>query len=132
MKEKIDWLDVLDWNLEQSDDLRHVGYAYIRQGKYDMALPFYEALTVLERGNAYDVQTLGALYLQMNKAKQALPVLMQALMLDPAHLPTRLNQAKAMLELGKREEGLQIARSLCLHKEQQIAKPARALLIAYS
>src|ERR1700722_12917923 len=63
---KINWKKELNWNEDQLDDLRFMAYAYIRQGKYDIALPIFEALSVIDSDNAYDAQTLGAIYLQLN------------------------------------------------------------------
>ena len=60
---KKDWLKTLKWSNEQLQDLRYSGFAYIRQGKYDIALPLFEALVLLDSDNAYDAQTLGAFHL---------------------------------------------------------------------
>jgi hypothetical protein len=38
---KINWLEKLKWSGEQLDDLQTAGFAYIRQGKYDIALPIF-------------------------------------------------------------------------------------------
>ena len=45
---RINWRDKLGWDEDQLEDLRFAGYAYLRQGKYDIALAFFEALTVLD------------------------------------------------------------------------------------
>lgn len=37
---KINWLQTLNWNDEQLEEMRYIGYAYVRQGKYDIALSF--------------------------------------------------------------------------------------------
>ena len=66
------WNDILGWNQEQLDDLRLVGYSYLKEGKYEVALPIFESLAILLPASVYDLQTLGALYLEMGKNIQAL------------------------------------------------------------
>jgi len=63
---KINWTEKLGWNDEQIEELRMTAYAYIRQGKYDMALDFFKALRVLEPDNLYGAQTVGAIYVQLS------------------------------------------------------------------
>lgn len=129
--EKINWKEVLGWSDEHLEDLRYTGYAYIRQGKYDMALPFFEALDVVNTDNSYDAQTLGAIYLQLNQAGKALKCFDKALKLDADHAPTLLNLAKALFMLGKKEEGLKLANILKNEPDPAIANIAKALILAY-
>lgn len=128
---KIDWLGKLNWNDEQIEDLRLSGYAYIRQGKYDIALAFFEALELLDPQSAYDEQTLGALYLQMGNPAKSLKHFDKALKLEANHAPTLLNLTKALLLLGKTEEGLKLASSLENDTDPAISNIAKALLLAY-
>lgn len=128
----IDWLNSLGWNEDQIEDLRNAGFAYIRQGKYEIALPFFEALIVLDNDNAYDAQTLGALYLQLNNPTKALKYFDRALKLDADHAPTLLNVTKALFMLGKKEEGLKLATILKNEKNPAIANVAKALVLAYT
>lgn len=128
---KVDWLKVLSWSEEQLEDLRFVGYAYIRQGKYDIALPIFEALNVINPDDAYDAQTLGALYLQLGKPAKAAKALDRALKLEGDHAPTLLNFTKALFMLGKNEEGLKLAHILKNEPDVRIANAANALILAY-
>lgn len=41
------WLEILGWGSAEIDDLRIVAYSYLKQGIYDTALTFFNALTVL-------------------------------------------------------------------------------------
>lgn len=129
---KINWLKSLGWNNEQLEDLRYAGYAYIRQGKYEIALPFFEALTVLEPNSAYDAQTLGAIYLQMNNPVKALKCFDKALKIEADHAPTLLNVTKALFMLGKKDEGLKLARILEREPDPDVSNVAKALILAYS
>lgn len=129
---KINWLKELGWSFDQLEDLRNAGYAYIRQGKYEIALPFYEALIILDPENAYDAQTLGALYLQMNNPVKALKCFDKALKLEAEHSATLLNVAKALFMVGKKEEALKLAEILSREKDPYIANVAKALILAYS
>jgi tetratricopeptide (TPR) repeat protein len=129
---KINWLKQLGWNEDHLEDLRYAGYAYIRQGKYDIALPFFEALSVLNPDSAYDVQTLGALYMQLNNPVKALKALDKALKLETEHAPTLLNLTKTFFMLGKKDEGLKLARILAKDRDAAISNVAKALILAYS
>lgn len=129
---RINWQDTLHWNEEHIEELRLVGYAYIRQGKYDIALPIFEALCILDRESAYDAQTLGAIYLQTGKPNEALKYLDRALKLEADHGPTLLNLAKAFFMSGKKDEGLKLANILKNEPNSSISNTAKALLLAYS
>lgn len=127
----INWLDTLGWTEEHLDELRNAGYAYIRQGKYGIALSFFEALVALDKENAYDAQTLGALYIQLNQPSRALVFFDRALKLEADHTPTLLNLTKAFLMLGKREEGLRLANILKNDPSIEVSNVAKALILAY-
>lgn len=129
---KIKWLKELGWNEEQMDDLRFTGFSYIRQGKYDIALPFFEALSVLNPDSAYDNQTLGALYLQLDEPKKAIKALDKALKIDGDHAPTLLNLTKALFMLKKIDEALKLAHILKNERSVAISNSAKALILAYS
>lgn len=126
-----EWLSILGWNHEDIEDLRFVGYAYLKQGKYDIAITFFEALLVLSPNSAYDLQTLGALYLQTNNNLMALNYLEKALKVDPKHLPTLLNRTKALFALGYKKQGLMQAKMLEKCGQENIALQAQALLMAH-
>ena len=128
----VNWLEVLGWDGEELEDLRFVGYSYLKQGKYDIALTFFEALAVLNPNEAYDLQTLGALHLQLNNNLMALNYIERALKIDPNHLPTKLNRAKALYALGYKRQAEREARSLSESPDQMIADQAAALLMAYT
>ncbi len=128
----VNWLEVLDWSGDELEDLRFVGYSYLKQGKYDIALTFFEALAVLKPDNPYDLQTLGALHLQLNNNLIALNYIERSLKLDPDHLPTKLNRAKALLALGYKRQGTREAQTLSESEDLSIADQASALLMAYA
>ncbi len=126
------WLEILGWSEEELSDLRFVAYSYIKQGIYDVALTFFDALAVLEEPNPYDLQTVGALHLQMGNGLKALDFLDRALKADPTHLPTQLNRAKALFMLGYKRQGLVQAMQLEKTAQPEIASQAAALVLAYS
>lgn len=128
----VEWKKHIHWNEETLDELRIAAYAYIRQGKYDIAIDFFEALTVLDPESAYDAQTLGALYVQLGNPAKAIKCFDKALKLEADHAPTLVNLAKAMFMLGKREEGLKLCNILKNEKNPQISNIAKALIMAYS
>lgn len=129
---KINWRDKLNWSDENIDEMRLAGYAYLRQGKYEMAVSFFEALAVLDPESAYDIQTLGALYLQLNEPLKALKCFDRALKLEADHGPTLLNLTKALLMIGKKEEAMRLARILSKESNPKIANTAKALILAWS
>ncbi len=127
----IEWTKLLGWNEEQLEDLRHAAFAYIRQGKYDIALPIFDALHLLNPENAYDAQTLGALYLEVGEPAKAAKILERALKLETDHSPTLLNFTKTLFMLGKKEEGLKLAYMLKNETNIYIANAATALILAH-
>lgn len=129
---EINWQEKLGWNEEHLDDLRNTAFAYIRQGKYDIAKPIFEALVVLNHDSAYDAQTLGALCLQLNDPTKALVYFEKALTIEGDHGPTLINVAKALFMLGKKEEGLRLVEILKNEPDFIIANTAKALIMAYS
>jgi len=129
---QVDWLSILGWNKEELEDLRFVGYSYIKQGKYDIATTFFEALVILAPDSVYDLQTLGALYLQKGNHLMALNYIEKALKLDPTNLPTLLNRAKTLFALGYKRQALTQAQSLEKCAQEQIAGQAQALILAYA
>lgn len=129
---KINWRESLGWSEEILEEMRATGYAYVRQGKYDIAMPFFEALCVLDPDNAYDTQTLGAIYLQLNNPAKALKYFDKALKIDADHAPTLLNLTKALFMLGKKEEALKLANILKNESNPAISNMAKALILAYS
>jgi len=128
----INWLEKLGWSEAHTNEMRHAAYAYIRQGKYDIALPFFEALVVLEPDSLYDLQTLGALYVEINQAEKAITTLDRALQIDADHGPTMLNLTKAFFMAGKIDEGIRLARILQNDKDPFISGHAAALIMCYS
>ena len=129
---KHDWLKDLGWEEEHLEELRTAGYSYIRQGKYEIALTIFEALSILEPKGAYDAQTLGALYLELNQPSKALKHLDRALKLDSHHTPTLINLTKAFFMLGKKKEGINLCMILQNDPTPTVASTAKALLLAYS
>lgn len=128
----VQWSEILGWDGEAIEDLRYLGYAYLKQGKYEIARSFFEALISLSGQNPYDLQTLGALYLEVGKNLQALNTIEQALKLDPHHAETLLNRAKALFALGYRRQALAQANALLKETNTLIANQASALLLAYT
>jgi len=128
----MDWQSYLELSDESIEDLRFVGYLYIKQGCYDIALDFFNALAILKPGNAYDLQTLGALYLQKGKYLEALEYLDEAIKTSPNNYLVMLNKAKALFSLGYRAEGLIQARLVSASTNKKFAAQALALIDAYS
>ncbi len=129
---KIDWKQVLGWQTKQIEDLRFVGYNYAKDGKYDIALCIFEALIVLNPEGLYDLQTMGAIYLQVGNNINALNYFEKALKIDPEHLPTKLNRVKAMYLLGYKDVATQEAKKLLSYPNMQIANMAQALINCYT
>lgn len=127
----MNWLEILGWGTEEISDLRYVAYSYIKQGIYDVALTFLDALSVLSPPTPYDLQTIGALHLQLGNGLKALDFLDRALKMEPTHLATQLNRAKALFMLGYKRQGLVQALELEKSPDKEISTQASALVLAY-
>lgn len=128
---QLNWLEILGWGEGEVNDLRYVAYSYIKQGIYDVALTFFDAVTVLSPPIAYDLQTIGALHLQLGNGLKALDFLDRALKLEPNHLLSKLNRAKALFMLGYKRQGLMQVLELQKCPDPEIAAQASALVLAY-
>jgi len=128
---KMDWMELLGWGNDEIGDLRYVAYSYIKQGIYDVALTFFDAISVLSAPTVYDLQTIGALYLQLGNGLKALDFLDRALKMDPMHLSTQLNRAKALFMLGYKRQGLAQVATLEKCDDKDIAAQSAALVLAY-
>lgn len=125
------WRERLKWGQEHIEDLRYTGYSYVRQGKYDIALPFFEALSIVDPDSSYDAQTLGGIYMQMNQPTKAMAYFDRALKLEADNPLTLLNIAKTFFMMGQVQDGLKITHILKTNKDQQISNVAKALILAY-
>jgi tetratricopeptide (TPR) repeat protein len=127
----MNWQEILGWGTEEINDIRYVAYSYIRQGVYDVALTFFDALAVLTPPISYDLQTIGALHLQLGNGLKALDYLDRALKLEPNHYFSQLNRAKALFMLGYKRQGLVQSLELEKCEDKEIASQATALVLAY-
>ncbi|MGR3972974.1 MAG: type III secretion chaperone [Candidatus Rhabdochlamydia sp.] len=127
-----DWTTILGWNEESLEDLRGLGFSYLKQGKYEIAASFFETIVTLKVPTAYDLQTLGALYLEVGKNFQALDMMERALKIEPLNLETLLNKVKALFALGFRRQAIAQATLLSQDANPLIADQASALLLAYT
>ncbi len=126
-----EWKKELGWTEEQIEDMKNFAFSYIRQGKYEIALPFFDALALLDKDDVYNLQLLGAIYVQINRPKLAIKYLNQALQLQGDHGPTLLNLMKAFFMSGMIEDGLRLARVLKNDTDVFISSSAKALLLCY-
>ena len=126
------WSEIVGWDAEALEDLRYLGYAYLKQGKFDIAQSFFEALVTFNQNDAYDLQTLGGLYLETGQNLQALSTIEQALKVEPSHTLTLLNRVKALFALGYRRQAIAQAKALVSHSDATIANQASALLLSYT
>lgn len=127
-----EWKAILGWDDNHLDELRISGYSFLRQGHYQKAILFFEALVILDPLSVYDFQTLGGLYLQIGENEKALSTLDQALRMQGDHLPSLLNKTKALFCLEKFDEAFAIATYLSTCSDPMIANDAEALLMSYS
>jgi tetratricopeptide (TPR) repeat protein len=124
----MDWQELLGWTDDQLDELRFSGFSFLRQGHYQKAITFFKALCILAPKSAYDLQTLGALYLQIGSASAALTFLERALNLEPTHEPTLLNKVKALFMNNRTQEALTLANQLKTSADLSIRNDALALI----
>lgn len=125
------WKALLGWEEEEIEELRLSGYSFLKQGHYKKAILFFEALVILNPLSIYDLQTLGALYLQINENSKAIEILDKALRLVPNHLPSLINKVKALFCLHKFSEAFPLAQKLTQCFNKNIANEAEALILSY-
>jgi predicted Zn-dependent protease len=127
----MDWKEQLGWKREEIEDLRAVAFVYVQQGLYGPALTMFDALTVVAPNEAYDLQMLGAIHLQMGSGLMALEALDRALKLDPENGLAKLNRAKALFLLGYKRQGLLQVLELEKSADPKVVEQASALVLAY-
>lgn len=133
---RVDWIKRLGWDFNQLEDIRFVGYHYIRQGQYNIARTFFEALVALsadqplEQQLAYDYETLGGIYLQLGDSARALRYLERAHRMQPENGRILLNKAKALIALARPLEGLAIAHDLVKRKDPLLRDRAEAIILS--
>lgn len=128
---KINWKEILGWTETQLDEIRIAGFSYLRQGKYDIALTFFQTLVIIDPAKPYNWQTLGALHLELGRGEDAIHYLETALEMTPNHNTTLMNYCKALFMVGRKNAGLELARQLKTSPNPAIASFARALILAH-
>lgn len=126
------WLEMLNWNENQVDDLKFFGFSYLKQGKYDVALEVFLGLKVLVPHDSYVLKTLGALYLELKQPEKALPILEEASLLEPSNEFVAINRVQSLIDLGRTQEAMQSAKLLTKNKNKKVADRAKALIMAWS
>jgi tetratricopeptide (TPR) repeat protein len=128
----MNWLEALDWNESNLDDIRVVGYSYLKQGHFSFATSCFKALVILNPNSAYDNQTLGSLYLQDKRYMLALEYLDKSISLNPKNYLALLNRTRALLSLGYINQAISQAKALQTCPINKIASQASAIVLAYS
>jgi tetratricopeptide (TPR) repeat protein len=123
-------LNILGWKKDDLSNLQFIGFSYIKQGKFDIAKTLFEALEVLDPEDAYNLNTLGGLYIETKEPYKALNVLEKALMLDPQNENSQYNRIQALLSLGFRKQALEACLFLSQGKDPILKSKAEALLLA--
>lgn len=126
------WTELLGWDRDKIEEIRFYGFSLLREGKYERARLFFEVLLILDPQSAFDRQTLGAIYLQVNENEKAAEQLERALELQPNHEPTLLNKAKALFMINRKDEALSIVQKLAKCNDQALADDAQALLMVHT
>ena len=90
---------------ETYDNIRFMASEYIKQGVYHTAIDLLVGLTELDE-EIYDLQSLGALYLEIGDYDNALEYLDKALAKDPNHWSSVLNKINVLVYSDKKEEAI--------------------------
>ena len=131
------WQDVLRWDEQHIEELRVLGYLYIRQGHFKIAQHFFEILAIItsqkhiDEQSAYDFQTLGSIYLETGDHERALRYLERALRLDPTNDTTRINRMKALFLLGNLHQAHKEAKTFKRCPNEKLRNEAEAYMLAY-
>lgn len=128
----MDWQNFLELSDSSLEDLKTVGYLYIKQGCFKIALEIFNAISIIDPTSVYALQTLGALYLQLEEYSKALDFLDKALKLDPKNDLIMLNKSKALFSLGYITQGLSLAKIISKSNDKKFSRQAIALIESYS
>ncbi len=128
----MDWLEYLGWPKASLSEIRALGYAYIREGKYDISLELFKIAVIFSNQEVYDLEMLGSLYLEMGKNIEALHFLDRALQKNPTNFNTQLNRAKALFALGYSKQAISQTKTLLLSSQKDMIEKAQSLLLSYT
>ncbi len=127
---RVNWKEILDIDQSMINDIRIVGFLYIKQGKYTIAISFFKMLAILNI-NEYDFQTLGALYLEKGQYLEALKFIDKALKLNPINYNNLLNKCKALICLGYKKQAHTYLINLSTNNNPVIETQAKTLLLSF-
>lgn len=123
-------LNILGWQHDDLSNLQFIGFSYIKQGKFEIARTLFEALEVLDPSSAYNLNTLGGIYIETKEPYKALNAIEKALKLDPQNEITLYNKIQALLSLGFKKQALEACQLLSFAKDPLLKSKAEALLLA--
>lgn len=103
------WLDALQWDDTQLNDISSICILYCNQGKYSFAKKLLKMVLAIDPDHIISIQLMGAILLEEQKNEEAEQYLDHAFDLDPHHPETLVNLAKVKILTGQRKKGLLIA-----------------------
>ena len=102
----------LGWSKRHFDETRSCAYLYFKQGSFDIARKFFQALVLLDPNSIYDQLMLGSSLLELDETKQALQCFNHVLDLKPDHTQALFLRFKALLALQDNIQAQEIGRML--------------------
>ena len=114
---------------EQIQEIRCLGYNYIRQGLYKEAKLLFRLLITIDPNSEYDQKTLGAIYLAIGSPIEALHHLKIAYAINTDDPRLSLNLAQSMLALGMNQQAKTIL-NILYSMRGECADQAEALLFS--
>lgn len=127
-----DWMEKLGYTVKHLNEMRSCGYLYYKQGQFETATKMFEALKLLDPGHLYDLNMLGALYLQLDDPRRAIENLDLALEIDPTHQEVLMNRFKALLLINQKQTASDLALILLRSDSELIRNQTKALLRSYN
>ena len=113
------------WTAEEIRLVADLGFALAEQGRNQEAISIFEGLAAVAPATAYFHASLGALWLRLGDAQQAISYLNTALGIDAQDMAALINRGEAHLLLGNYEEAMKdLEAALRVSETAQAAAPA--------
>jgi tetratricopeptide (TPR) repeat protein len=116
------------WTAEEIRLVADLGFALAEQGRNQEAISIFEGLAAIAPATAYFQSSLGALWLRLGDAQQAVSYLNAALSIDAQDIAALINRGEAHLLLGNAVDAIDdFETALRLGEALQAAAPAMSL-----
>lgn len=100
MQGDLSWADLSKYTPDKLLKIAEAGYQQFKLGQYDSAERLFKGLTVIDPGNYYYHQMLGATFQRKEKSPEAIVEYSVAVDLNPKDLVSMTNRGEIYLKMG--------------------------------